>query len=336
MPISDNPQPLVGLTSTIPMEIVFAAGLNPVDLNNIFISSDAPDKLIAQAESAGFTHNICAWIKGIYSVVLNHDIRRVIAVTGGDCSNTVALGELLEQCGVEVIHFDYPLNRDRELLFRQMDNLRSGLSTTWEDIERVKTNLDGIRDKLRKLDLMTFQDNVITGYENHLFLVNSSDFNSDPEAFERDLDRLLLQAAERSPRMEEIRLGYLGVPPIFAGFYELIESMDARVVFNETQRQFSMPYGDSDIVTQYLNYTYPYQIQGRLRDISRAVKERGLDGLIHYTQTFCYRQIYDIILREHLRVPILTIEGDRPGKVDGRTTLRIETFIEMLRAGKDL
>ena len=52
----------VGLTSTIPVEIVFAAGCRPLDLNNVFITSGAPEKLIQQAEQAGFAHNVCAWM----------------------------------------------------------------------------------------------------------------------------------------------------------------------------------------------------------------------------------------------------------------------------------
>ncbi|UCF55844.1 MAG: 2-hydroxyacyl-CoA dehydratase, partial [Deltaproteobacteria bacterium] len=116
--------------------------------------------------------------------------------------------------------------------------------------------------------------------------------------------------------------------------YDRIESLGGRVVFNEIQRQFSMPYGYEDIIEQYLNYTYPYDIEGRIEDIRRAIKERDLDGLIHYTQTFCFRQIYDIILRESISIPILTLEGDRPGGIDSRTAIRIETFIEILKDKK--
>jgi benzoyl-CoA reductase/2-hydroxyglutaryl-CoA dehydratase subunit BcrC/BadD/HgdB len=92
-----------------------------------------------------------------------------------------------------------------------------------------------------------------------------------------------------------------------------------------------MPFDEGDLVDQYLNYTYPYGIRGRLDDIRKAIEERKLDGLIHYTQTFCFRQIYDILLRESLSLPVLTIEGDKPGKVDSRTAIRLETFVEMLR-----
>ena len=92
-----------------------------------------------------------------------------------------------------------------------------------------------------------------------------------------------------------------------------------------------MPFFHKGILDQYLEYTYPYDISGRLNDIEQAIYERRLDGLIHYTQTFCYRQIYDIILRESLPVPVLTLEGDRPGRIDSRTIVRIETFVDMLK-----
>jgi benzoyl-CoA reductase/2-hydroxyglutaryl-CoA dehydratase subunit BcrC/BadD/HgdB len=144
------------------------------------------------------------------------------------------------------------------------------------------------------------------------------------------LDDFLAIAKKRTPKPEGIRLGFLGVPPIFNDIYDVIESKGGRVVFNEVQRQFSMPYCQKGMTEQYLEYTYPYGINHRIKDIEKAIGERSLAGLIHYSQTFCYRQLYDIILREKLTVPILTLEGDRPGAVDGRTALRIETFLEML------
>ena len=322
---------MIGVTATIPVEIIFAAGLKPVDLNNLFISSDQPKNLIAQAEAAGFSHNICAWIKGIYSTVLNNGIKEVIAVTGGDCSNTIALGELLARRGVKVISFEYPFNRDRGALLVQMEKLCESVSTTWLEIEVMKSRLDRIREKLKRLDQLTYEKNIITGFENHMYLVSSSDFNGDPDEFEKQLDGFLNTVGNREPATNGIRLGYLGVPPVFSQFYEYIESLGARVVFNEVQRQFSMPSEKKDILDQYLEYTYPYDISGRIKDIEQAIYERKLDGLIHYTQTFCYRQIYDIILRESLSIPVLTLEGDRPGRIDSRTALRIETFVEMLK-----
>lgn len=327
-----DPGEMVGFTSTIPVEIVLAAGLKPVDLNNLFINSEKPEDLIRHAELEGFPRNLCAWIKGIYASTLRYGVRKVIAVTGGDCSNTVALSEVLECVGIEVIPFQYPPDRNRSHLSEQMARLRKRLSTTLEEVEKVKRNLDRIRGKLTELDRLTYEQNVVTGGENHLFLVSSSDFNSDPDRFEEKLDLFLKEAKGREPLLEEVRVGFAGVPPICSDLYKFIESLGARVVFNEVQRQFSMPFEEDDIVSTYLQYTYPYHVMGRVRDIQEAVHVRNLDGVIHYTQTFCFRQIQDIILRKYLPLPVLSIEGDRPGAIDGRTATRVETFIEMLRA----
>ncbi|HUU81170.1 MAG TPA: 2-hydroxyacyl-CoA dehydratase, partial [Acidobacteriota bacterium] len=135
---------MIGITATIPIEIIFAAGRRPVDLNNLFITSSKPDKLVAQAESAGFPHSICSWIKGIYSVVIGHEVKEVIAVTGGDCSNTIALAELLARRGVKVIPFEYPLTPNREALMAEMERLVRGLSTDWPAIERIRSSLEGV------------------------------------------------------------------------------------------------------------------------------------------------------------------------------------------------
>ena len=44
--IDPDPAHRVGLTATIPVEILLAAGLRPVDLNNLFITSDGKVKIL--------------------------------------------------------------------------------------------------------------------------------------------------------------------------------------------------------------------------------------------------------------------------------------------------
>ena len=88
--------------------------------------------------------------------------------------------------------------------------------------------------------------------------------------------------------------------------------------------------GIEDIVEVYRNFTYPYSLRGRLEDIKAQISKREIDGIIHYAQAFCFRGIEDIVIRNELKVPVLTIEGDRPGNLDQRTRLRIEAFIDML------
>ncbi|MBW7942241.1 MAG: 2-hydroxyacyl-CoA dehydratase, partial [Candidatus Kuenenia stuttgartiensis] len=99
---------IIGITSTIPIEIVFAAGYVPIDLNNIFICDIAPNKMIEDAELAGLPRNTCAWIKGMYSAVKKYSIRKIISVIQGDCSNNQALMEVFLSEGIKTIPFAYP------------------------------------------------------------------------------------------------------------------------------------------------------------------------------------------------------------------------------------
>ncbi len=326
----------VGITTTVPVEIIFAAGLRPIDLNNIFITSDDPVSLIRYAEEEGFSHNICSWIRGIYGASMKFGIERIIAVYGGDCSNTIALAEVLEYKGKKVIPFEYPHDRSKKRLESEIKKLMDEFSVSWDEVYRIKERLDSIRKKLKEIDRLTYRENLVSGFENHIYLVQSSDFKGDPDLFEKEIESFLDEVRKREPFKEDVRLGYIGVPPIFSGMYEFIEELGARVVFNEVQRQFSMPYEKEDLIEQYLLYTYPYGINPRIEDIKEAIKERKIDGIIHYTQNFCFRQIYDIIIKESLKVPVLSIEGDSPGQIDSRIKLRIEAFVEMLRSKKDV
>ena len=193
--------------------------------------------------------------------------------------------------------------------------------------------LDKIRERLAYLDQLTWKYNKATGFENHLWQVSSSDFNSDYLVFEKDLEIKIKEIEERAEKTNFLRLGYIGVPPINGDLYECIEDMNARVVFNEVQRQFTMAdgIGERDLVKVYRQFTYPYDLKGRLEDIKNQIKLRKLDGIIHYTQAFCFRAIEDIVIKEELGVPVLTLEGDRPGSLDARTRLRLESFIDMLQ-----
>ncbi|MGI6091537.1 MAG: 2-hydroxyacyl-CoA dehydratase [Veillonellaceae bacterium] len=322
----------IGITTTVPVEIILAAGHIPIDINNIFIGDEGAQRHVQAAEDAGYPRNICGWIKGLYSVVVNSpDIDKVLAVTQGDCSNTHALMETFEHAGISTIPFAYPFDRDYDLLKLQMEKLMKVLGTDWDAVQKTKQRLDKVRAKVREIDRLTWEENTVSGFHNHLYQVSCSDFNGDVETFEKDVDTFIVKAEAGDEFNEELRIGYIGVPPIFTDLYPYLEQMGARVVFNEVQRQFAMPNEVEDVVEQYRLYTYPYGVFGRIDDIRKEAERRNLDGIIHYVQSFCFRQIEDMILRERLDIPILTIEGDKPGKLDARTRLRIDSFLEMLR-----
>ena len=324
----------MGITTTIPSEVLFAAGLRPVDLNNVFITDPQPLKLIEQAERSGFPSNLCCWIKGIYAAARKHAISRVIGVVQGDCSNTHALMEIWQTEGIDVVEFAFPYGRSHAVLDAEINRLCAAFGTTRSAAEAVRESLAPIRAKAHEIDRLCWQDGISRGDESHLWTISCSDFNGDYAEFDRQITRFLNDVRARQPRQPAIRLGLAGIPPICSDLYQAVREYDAEIVFSEMQRQFSMPFAAADLCEQYSRYLYPYDIFSRIDDLRREIGRRRLDGIIHYVQSFCFRQMHDRILRERISLPILTLECDRPGPMDGRSRTRIEAFLEMIAAQK--
>jgi benzoyl-CoA reductase/2-hydroxyglutaryl-CoA dehydratase subunit BcrC/BadD/HgdB len=322
----------IGLTTSVPVEVLIAKGYTPIDLNNIFITDADYFKYIDIAEKDGFPKNLCAWIKGIYGVCVLNDIKEIVGVVEGDCSNTRALIEVLELKGIKVYPFSFPHSHELKDVETCILRFIKDVDVTLKEVEEVRKDLNYVRRLAKKIDELTYVDGKATGFENHLLQVSTSDFCGDIKAFEVTLEKAVRDISLRQSKKPRIRLGYIGVPPMTADIYSFVEGFDAGFVYNEVQREFSFPRVEQakTIFEQYYDYTYPYNIEFRLDEIKRQISIRNIDAIIHYTQAFCYRAIEDIVLRERLSVPILNIEGDKLNNLDARTKLRLEAFLDMV------
>lgn len=325
----------IGFTTSFPIEPFLSSGHQVIDLNNIFVSSNSSE-LVRTAEYKGYPRNICSWIKGMYALILEQDYDYILGVIQGDCSNTHSLLSTLKDAGQKVLHFSFPYDRDKGFLDNEIKRLEDFCGVTRAQTMSMKNRLDRIRRKLVRLDELTWKTGQVTGYENHIWQLSSSDFNGDHDQMETDLDLFLTEAEQRENNTKGLRLGYLGVPPIITDLYSFIQERDVQIVFNEIQRQFAMPHLADSIVDQYWHYTYPYDIFTRLDDILKQIELRELDGLISYTQSFCHRQIDNLLIKKYSQIPVLTLEGDHPGELDERTKLRIDSFIDMLQIKSEI
>jgi benzoyl-CoA reductase/2-hydroxyglutaryl-CoA dehydratase subunit BcrC/BadD/HgdB len=214
-----------------------------------------------------------------------------------------------------------------------LKSLAETLGTTVAAAEKVRKKLERCRSLAAELDALTWERGLVGGWENHYWLVSSSDFMGDPKEYKQQLSQLLVECRDRNPYPDDmLRLAYIGVPSIFPrDLYTCLERQGARVVFNEIQRQFAMPNRGSSLAQQYTSYTYPYSIFDRLRDILPQLRRRRVDGVIHYVQAFCHRGIADIVFRHEINLPILTIEGNADYMLTEHLRTRIEAFLDLLR-----
>lgn len=323
----------IGITTTIPIEVLIAAGYQVIDLNNVFITSEDYKKYIDIAEREGFPKSCCAWQKGIFGVCIEKKIEQIVGVTEGDCSNTKALEEVLEMKGIKVYPFAFPQSHELKDIKASIDKLMKTFNVSLDEVEKVRKKFKKVRALVKDLDEFTYKNNKASGFENHLYQVSSSDFNNDIEGFEQAIKVKLIEIEKRTPFIQVLRLGFIGTPPMTCDIYDYVEKFNARFVYNEVQREFSFPRAlkAGNIYEQYYDYTYPYDIKFRLKEVKKQIELRKIDALIHYTQAFCYRQIEDIVIKNELDIPVLNIEGDKQNFLDARTKIRLEAFLDMLQ-----
>ena len=326
---------LVGITTTVPIEVILAAGLVPVDLNNLFISAPDPQSLAEDAERAGFPRTCCCWTKGIYGAIRRRGMRRLVGVTRGDCSNAEALLDVFRHEGGEPVGFNFPAQQDTAAMQAVLREFAAALGADLAEAESWRERLAPVRAAAAEIDRLSWQDGRVHGLENHLWLVSASDFCADPVRYEREAHAFIAAAGAREPLAQPLRLGLCGIPPIVPALYGFIEEFGGVVVYNETQRQFAMTGPAASLAEQYARYTYPYGVFPRVEDVRAECARRRLDGLIHYVQSFCHRRIEDRIVRDSVELPVLTLEADRPGPLSGQMKTRLEAFLQMLSARKN-
>ncbi len=327
----------IGITTTVPVEVLLAAKLKPVDLNNTFVVHEAYGHLIDTAEQAGFPKSLCAWIKGLYGACQVEAPDYILGVIEGDCSNTKALLDVLALENREIIPFGFPHDQTQYAMEKAVTGLMDRLEVTRDQVEKVRNQVADIRDMVAELDERTWKTHQVSGFENHLWQVSSSDFGGDVDQFRSTIQDLLEEVRQRPANEKKLRLAYMGVPPMTGDLYDYVESLDAKILYNEVQREFAFPRAKfaKTIENQYLDFTYPYSLEGRLIEIQKQIDLRQIDGVIHYTQAFCHKAVEDIVVKHQLNVPVINIEGDRLNTLDARTKLRLEAWLDMLLDQKE-
>lgn len=333
---------IAAFTTTIPVEVLLSADIKPLDLNNIFVNSKNPEKLVENAEIFGFPRSCCSWIKGMFSVLSKNnfynDIDIFIAVTEGDCSNARVLAEVIAiEFGIETYIFNYPQSRSYKDISSEIERFRSFFGISKKDMELSRMRLKPLRKTLRKIDELAYKKpGLISNKSYHEIMVSSSDFKGDPASFEEETKGILncLKKKKFLPSYSPT-LAYCGVPPAIP-IHSFFDKLNIPVTFNEIQCEFAMTEEHDSVIDQYMSYTYPYSAIYRFSKFAERIKKRPVDGIIHYVQSFCHRQIEDIILRKTLKskrisLPVLTVEGDKPyKKISGNIRTRLEAFSETL------
>ncbi len=319
----------VGLFSTIPVEVVFAAGKVPVDINNLFVTHGDPGQLLRFADESGLPRNLCAWTRGLYAATVENNIDTVVVVPAGDCTNNVTMAELLERVGVRVVRFDYPQAQQglRAQLTVSMARLAADLGTTVAAGEAIFERMRPLRESLAQVDAL-LAEGAIDPSLARLLLLESTDCAGNLELYHRRVARALEESQKEAHPGP--RIAVFGIPTILSDLGETLGQLGAQVVVWETERDFAMVEPADSLVEQYLKYAYPYGLEARLERFLPLLAPRGVQGVVINAQAFCHHNLELKRVEAALSaVPHLVLESDAPGPVSPRDRIRLEGFLAL-------
>ncbi|MCZ7392261.1 MAG: 2-hydroxyacyl-CoA dehydratase family protein [Candidatus Methanoperedens sp.] len=304
----------IGITALVPPELIFACAGEPLDVNNGIPASKNYPK-----------NKLCAWTAIWREMLVKREIKidSLIVVAGGDCHNALVDGQKAAMSGIPTHFFFYPFDGDEQYLESQLYKLSSFLGNIeypekFREINRLKKI--GHRVDKKRLN------GKISASEAFRILVSFSDLMGDTDKF-----RKAMEVKEENIVLRN-RVALIGVPPIYHDFHEAAQSLDLAIVFDELPYEFVRHTGNdiAEVAQDYCDYTFARPLDFRIEFLQKELEKRKVDGVIHYTQFACHHVLEDEILRAKLDYPMLTIQGDLPGKTPEQIKLRLEAFREVL------
>ncbi len=307
--------PKIAITALVPPEMIFACGGEPFDVNNVIPVSKKTPK-----------NKLCAWTAIWQEMLVKREqkIDSLIVVAGGDCHNALVDGQKAAMSGIPTHFFFYPFDGDAEYLESQLYKLRDFLGEI-EYPEKFK-EIKELKKTGKQIDKKRLEGKI-SSVDAFRILVSFSDLRGDLNGFQK----AIAEVKECDIELNN-RIALIGVPPIYHDFHEVAQSLDLQIVFDELPYEFIRHSGANirEAARDYSDYTFARPLDFRIKFLQEELKKRNVDGIIHYTQFACHHSLEDEVMRRKLDYPILTLQGDMPGKTPEQIKLRLEAFREMI------
>jgi len=351
----DKEKPQIGyLCSYTPIEIIVAAGLQPIKLNT-------RDEAIKQAD--GYTHNtMCAYVRQILDIALEGSYDQLAGVIFvNSCDAMRRLHDLWRYYIKTGFTHIIELPRDdtvskrafyiKELnTFAQKLEERFSLKITDDNLWGAIRLINQTRRLLLELSRLR-EGNHYSLRASEIFPIMLASTKSDPARFNEELERYLeeirkdlsMQDKTRQPR--DLITGSI----IDRGdIIELMEDFGLSIVAEDLctgLRGIGQLVAERDdpweaLAERYLERAPCARMKGleqRLKFIYQLIGDYRVNGVISYSLKFCDPELmfYPFLKAdlENKAIPHLHLEGDGTTASLGQLKTRIQAFIEMLTKG---
>ncbi|MCL2121345.1 MAG: 2-hydroxyacyl-CoA dehydratase [Clostridiales bacterium] len=335
----------------MPEEIAYAGGMLPLRM----LPEQKPDVI-----SAKWLYGCCYPVKNMINQVLSGDYDYMdVYVYVEDCQWVWNFHELITDLKPGLLnHFmffcDHPtaptskyVMRSEMQVFKNKVEEWTGKEITNEALDHAIELYNTNRRLLRRIyELRKVYDMVILGSEMmHIMIANQV---MDKAEMNGILEKLIAELEEREPFEDRIRLMLVGSELFNAELEEIVESLGAHVVADETD--YGSSYFWNDLVPQkdrllaialrYLEKPRSAMKDSnwrhRLQHIFEMTEDFMVDGVLIGKQLVCQPHGSDNyaiwkLLRERA-IPFHFFERDTTLPID-ETSVRIEAFLDMIRPG---
>jgi len=306
----------IGITALVPPELIYACACEPCDVNNVIPASRKYPK-----------NKLCAWTAIWQEMLVRREIKidSLVVVAGGDCHNALVDGQKAALSGIPTHFFFYPFDGDESYLESQLIKL-SGFLGSIERPEKFR-EIKKLKKRGQLIDRKRCEGKI-SAAEAFRILISFSDLQGSIDKFKKTMASVKETNTELNSR-----IALIGVPPIYHDFHDIAQSLGLHIVFDELPYEFvrHTGYNIHEIARDYCKYTFARPLDFRIEFLQKELEKRKVDGIIHYTQFACHHMLEDEVLRSKLDYPVLTIQGDLPGKTPEQIKLRIEAFREVLK-----
>ncbi|RME35289.1 MAG: 2-hydroxyacyl-CoA dehydratase, partial [Deltaproteobacteria bacterium] len=315
-----------------PLEILLACERKPVDLLRCFLQDSRPNALLEEAHLAGMTPQAPLIDRALYGTILAQGIDEVIVAASAD-RPTRHLAALLARHDVRITWFNWPADRSRESLALEIKKLARHFGAIPVDIDQALRRLGRIRERLRELDRIVWQDGRIDPSQAWPVQIAAADMYGDPDRYLDTLEQLIGGAQRPAAAKRTIRLACLGDPPLWSDFFLTMEEFGGRAVFIEYAHHLAMPRQADSLVDQYLAFDLPYDLQQRLQNCLTEIRQRDVDALVLVRTGHASNDAtLELLLRQMAERPLLVVDCLDCGPLDLVTRLRIRDFLQMLQS----
>ncbi|RMF45570.1 MAG: 2-hydroxyacyl-CoA dehydratase, partial [Deltaproteobacteria bacterium] len=320
-------------TSPIPLEILLATGREPVDLMRLFLQDSEPRHLLEEAHLAGMTPDAPLIDRALYGTVLARGIREVIVAAVAD-RPTRDLADLLARHDVRVTWFGWPADRSRESLALEIKKLARHFGAVPVDIDRSLRHLGRVRERLRELDRLVWQEERLEPSQVWHVQLAAADMRAEPERYLDEIEQLIGTSRQAPTAKKATRIACLGDLPCWSDFFLTLEEFGGRAIFTEHVHHLTMPARADSLVDQYLAFDLPYDLHRRLDSCLTAIRERGADALVLVrTGRTPGETTFELLVRQMVELPLLVVNCNDCGPLDLSTRLRVRDFLQLLQSG---